>query len=77
MKWEYDFYQTEYLTSWEPELRLEKNLNKKGKEGMTPAEIIDDFGRRGWEVAAVTSINGGAGGYTEALLFTFKRPIGG
>lgn len=76
MKWEYDFYQAEYLNAWEPEQRLEKNLlNKKNRDGMTPAEVIDDYGRRGWELVAVTSINGGAGGYTEALLFTFKRPL--
>ena len=74
MKWEYDFYQTEYLTSWEPDQRLEKNLNKKNRDGMTPAEVVDDYGRRGWEMVSVVSINGGTGGYTEALLFVFKKP---
>ena len=77
VKWEYDFYQAEYLTSWDADQRLEKNLHKQNREGMTPAEIIDDYGRRGWEIVAVTSINGGTGGYTEALLFTFKRPLNG
>lgn len=74
MKWEYEFFQADYLTSWDPNQRVENNLYKKSRDGTTPADRIRDYGRDGWELVSVTSINGGTGGYTEALLFTFKRP---
>ena len=75
MKWEYAFYQADYLSSWDPQQRLENNLFKNNASGKMPASVIQDYGRDGWELLSVTSVNGGTGGYTEALLFTFKRPL--
>jgi hypothetical protein len=83
IKWEYSFYitniQTDEVQAGGEVLYHDEDKLKyaRSEDGKSDAAIINEMGVKGWELVSVTPICGNLryNGFTDQLLFTFKRPI--